>query len=147
MSYFLLVQRYKKDRKEVEERHSKQLLEFESEAQMERDRLLGENRELQVALETQRSEFEFEVDELKRDFDLEKGRLLLETQTLAQGDCLQHRLCYVIAWRHVVALFILVLASRTEEELQNERRKIEEEIVSDFQANMEVNYSYTFHCV
>ena len=91
MSYFLLVQRYKKDRKEVEDRHSKQLLEFESEAQMERDRLLGENRELQVALETQRSEFEFEVDELKRNFDLEKGRLLLEKQNLAEGDCLQHR--------------------------------------------------------
>ena len=47
---------------------------------MEREKLMGENREMQLALEKQRTEFEFEVDEMKRDFDLEKGRIILERQ-------------------------------------------------------------------
>ena len=50
---------------------------------MERDKLMGENREMQLALEKQRTEFEFEVDEMKRDFDLEKGRIILERQQVA----------------------------------------------------------------
>lgn len=61
------------------------MVELENEAAAEREKLLSENRELQLVLEKLRNEFETGVDELKRDFDLEKGRLLLENES-AQGE-------------------------------------------------------------